>query len=108
MRHREALCALLTARLGEQKASWWVEQCAAASVPAGLVNSIAEAFEFADTLGLEAVTELRDTDSGRASRQVSNPIHLARTPPRHRALPPQLDQHNGAQWHEARTDKGTL
>ncbi|MEO6826911.1 MAG: CoA transferase [Microbacteriaceae bacterium] len=120
--HREELCAALELRLRTQSAAHWVNQCSAVGVPAGLVNSVQEAFAFAEVLGLEAVAEIRPVpaavtaaegaagsgaaaDDGdapvldRVSRQVANPIHLSANPPRHRAVPPQLGEHNGAFWH---------
>lgn len=98
VQHRETLRGELEMRLGARRAEHWVEECLSAGVPAGLVNSIEEAFGFADALGLDAVVELCDATSGRTSRQVANPIRLATNPPRHRSLPPRLGEHAGADW----------
>ena len=46
-----------------------------AGVPAGLVNDVAEALAFAESLGLDPVVELG------ASRTVANPIALSAPPP---------------------------
>jgi crotonobetainyl-CoA:carnitine CoA-transferase CaiB-like acyl-CoA transferase len=92
VRHRAVLKALLEVRLGAQPAAAWVATLTDAGVPAGLVNTIDEAFTFAADLGLAPVVEL----SG--SRQVANPIHLAGRPPDHRLPPPRLGEHNGADW----------
>lgn len=105
--HRNALHGTLEARLRAQPASVWVETCTAAGIPAGLVNSIAEAFAFADALDLGAIVELRDAHDGRTTRLVANPIHLTTSPPRHRGLPPLLGEHDGADWHSPSTEEGT-
>jgi crotonobetainyl-CoA:carnitine CoA-transferase CaiB-like acyl-CoA transferase len=105
--HRELLRATIEARLLTGNAASWVAACAAAGIPAGLVNTIAEAFEFAEALGLDPVVELTGaTLPGggiRSSRQVSNPIHLSANPPQHRGLPPTLGEHDGADWLPIRT-----
>ncbi len=104
--HRELLRATIEDRLRGDTAAAWVASCAAVGIPAGLVNTIAEAFEFAETLGLDPVAELTgDGSSGiRTSRQVSNPIHLSSNPPHYRGLPPTLGEHDGADWHPFAND----
>jgi len=92
VRHRAVLKTLLEARLRAQPAAEWVATLTDAGVPAGLVNTIDEAFTFAADLGLAPVVEV----SG--SRQVANPIHLANRPPVYRRRPPRLGEHNGADW----------
>lgn len=104
--YRDALREAVEARFLLHTAAHWVAVCTAAGIAAGLVNSIAEAFAFAESLGLEVVAELRDPDSDRISRQVANPIHLAANPPRHRALPPALGEHNGSHWHSSPPTEG--
>jgi crotonobetainyl-CoA:carnitine CoA-transferase CaiB-like acyl-CoA transferase len=42
------------------------------------------------------VTEI--TGSGRISKQISNPITLSRTPAQYRLVPPDIGQHQGADW----------
>lgn len=97
VQHRDELRSILDSRLATGSAESWVAACSAVGVPAGLVNTIGEAFDFARSLGLDAVTEL--SDGSRTHRSVSNPIHLAAHPPRKDALPPTLGEHAGAQWH---------
>jgi crotonobetainyl-CoA:carnitine CoA-transferase CaiB-like acyl-CoA transferase len=63
-----------------------------AGVPAGLVNDVAEAIAFAESLGLEPVVELG------ATRTVANPIGLSEAVPDYRTPPPRLDEHAGADW----------
>lgn len=96
VQHREELRSTLESRLMTSAAPLWVAQCALVGVPTGLVNTIGEAFDFADTLGLDAVTEL--SVGSRIHRSVSNPIHLDAHPPRYSGLPPLLGENAGAQW----------
>jgi crotonobetainyl-CoA:carnitine CoA-transferase CaiB-like acyl-CoA transferase len=108
--HRELLRATIETRLLTDNAAAWVGACAAVGIPAGLVNTIAEAFEFADALGLDPVADLTGDTSGggiRTSRQVSNPIHLSSNPPHYRGLPPTLGEHDGADWHPLAQDPPT-
>jgi crotonobetainyl-CoA:carnitine CoA-transferase CaiB-like acyl-CoA transferase len=94
--HRAELTALIEERLAGASAAHWVGALSAASVPAGLVNDIAEAIAFADSLGLEPVAETAAGD--RRSRTVANPIGLSASPASYRTPPPSLDEHAGAAW----------
>ena len=97
--HRSELRALLGARLAERDAHDLVGRLTDARVPAGLVNDVAEAFAFAETLGLEPVVELTD-EGGKRVRSVVNPIHLSSTPARYAAPPPDLPAAGeSADWH---------
>ncbi|PPF43861.1 carnitine dehydratase [Pseudoclavibacter sp. AY1F1] len=87
--HRSELRALLVARLVERDAHDWVARLKEARVPAGLVNDVAEAFAFAETLGLEPVVELAE-GTGESVRSTANPIHLSRTPARYGHPSPDL------------------
>lgn len=90
--HRDLLHAELEAALAAASAGHWVGALTDAGVPAGLVNDVAEAIAFADSLGLEPVVELG------ASRTVANPIGLSEAAPDYRTPPPRLDEHAGADW----------
>lgn len=97
--HRSELRALLGARLAERDAHDLVGRLTDARVPAGLVNDVAEAFAFAEMLGLEPVVELTD-EGGKRVRSVVNPIHLSSTPARYAAPPPDLPAAGeSADWH---------
>jgi crotonobetainyl-CoA:carnitine CoA-transferase CaiB-like acyl-CoA transferase len=84
--NREALRALLEARLGGGSVAAWTEALQAAGVPAGPVNDVADAFELADALGLDPI----DTRDG--VRTVTSPLGLRATAPRTRRRPPRLDE----------------
>lgn len=100
--HRDHLHAELEAALATAPAADWVARCTAAGVPAGLVNDIAEAIAFAESLGLHPVVEIGPTDAaGRVSgahRSVADPIGLAASAPDYRLPPPALGEHDGADW----------
>jgi crotonobetainyl-CoA:carnitine CoA-transferase CaiB-like acyl-CoA transferase len=88
--HRDALRSELIACLAARPAAAWVAQLSAAGVPAGGVNDIAQAFAFAEALGLAPVVEVPRED-GSVARLTRNPIGLSATPPRYRTAPPPLD-----------------
>lgn len=94
--HRAALKALLEEQLCERSAVEWSRLLSSAGVPAGKVNSIAEALQLADDLGLTPVVEITDTATMRTSSQVANPIRLSETPASYRRVPPLLGEHDGA------------
>lgn len=98
--HRAALRALLEPAIAGRPAADWVTAFGAARVPAGLVNSVGEAFAFAESLGLEPVTTATDPATGRASRQPATPIHLSTSPAVHRTPAPLLGAHE-PQWLDA-------
>ena len=95
--NRAALRETITACLAGGPAASWVQALTDAGVPAGVVNTIDEAFAFAEGLGLETVVDVRDA-LGRVSRQVANPIHLAGAPVAYRTPAPTLGEHAGARY----------
>jgi crotonobetainyl-CoA:carnitine CoA-transferase CaiB-like acyl-CoA transferase len=94
--HRATLKTLLEEQLETRPAADWTDRLSAARVPAGKVNSIAEALDLAAQLGLEPVVAVTDTAGSRVSRQIANPISLSDTPARYRRPPPLLGEHSGA------------
>jgi crotonobetainyl-CoA:carnitine CoA-transferase CaiB-like acyl-CoA transferase len=84
--NRDALCALLEPALKSDGADHWYAELTAAGVPAGPINDLAEAFEFARGLGIEATVTVPDSPTP----QVANPITLSATPVTYRNGPPRL------------------
>jgi crotonobetainyl-CoA:carnitine CoA-transferase CaiB-like acyl-CoA transferase len=84
--NRDALADALAPRLRLGTRAAWAQRLNTIGVPCGPVNDLAEAFAFADRLGLRSVVE---TDDGH--RQVADPIGLSATPPRYASAPPGLD-----------------
>ncbi|WP_086801181.1 CoA transferase [Streptomyces caniscabiei] len=95
--HRAELRDILTARLGAAGADHWSALLLAAGVPAGPVNTVEEAFDFARKLGLPGIVDIpadpADPAGARPARQVANPITLSATPVRYDRPPPRLGQH---------------
>lgn len=92
--HRDELGAELEAALSTRPAADWAAAFADGGVPAGLVNDVAEAIAFAESLGLDPVVDL----DGR--RSIADPVTLSATPAQYRTPPPRLDEHAGADWHD--------
>lgn len=99
--HRLELKALLEERLAARTAGEWIELFTAANIPAGRVNTIAQALDLAESLGLEPVAETRaqgEDGTERVLRSVATPISFSATPSRYSAPPPGLGEHAGAEW----------
>jgi crotonobetainyl-CoA:carnitine CoA-transferase CaiB-like acyl-CoA transferase len=92
--NREALVEELERLLAAETADVWVGRLAAAGIPCGRVNDIAQAFEQARSLGLDPVATLRRGD-GSTVDTVANPLHLSRAPVTYRTAPPRLGEHTG-------------
>jgi crotonobetainyl-CoA:carnitine CoA-transferase CaiB-like acyl-CoA transferase len=86
--HRDELIGLLTAALRTATAPEWTARLTEVGVPAGPVNSIAEAFEAAAALGLEPEAVI----PGSPVRTVRNPIEFSLTPVTYRSAPPVLGE----------------
>jgi crotonobetainyl-CoA:carnitine CoA-transferase CaiB-like acyl-CoA transferase len=87
--NREALKPLLERALASRPAAEWVEVLSARRVPAGVVNDIGAAFEFATQLGLDPIAEVPRED-GNPIRLPRSPIRLSKTPASYRSAPPRL------------------
>ena len=99
--HRAVLKALLEERLETRSTAAWTARLSAARVPAGKVNSIAEALDLATLLGLTPVVPVTDAAGSRVSQQIANPISLSATPARYLRPPPLLGEHTGASFYAA-------
>ncbi|MFJ1967285.1 CaiB/BaiF CoA transferase family protein [Streptomyces sp. NPDC087903] len=101
--HRAELREILSERLAAAGADHWSSVLLAAGVPAGPVNNVGEAFDFAQRLGLPGIVDIpaavADGAEPRPSRQVANPIALSGTPARYRLPPPGLGQHTAEILH---------
>jgi crotonobetainyl-CoA:carnitine CoA-transferase CaiB-like acyl-CoA transferase len=86
--HREQLEALLRPVFARRAVGEWVELLRAARVPAGPVNDVAQAFAFAESLGLAPVDETGGV------RTVRPPYGLSATPAVVRRSPPALGEHD--------------
>ena len=86
--HRDELIAIISEIFAGKSAQSWTERLTAAGVPAGPVNDVAQAYQFAESLGLEPVVDLEGVRSTRS------PMRLSRTPAEPQSRPPRLGEHN--------------
>ncbi|WP_449278163.1 CaiB/BaiF CoA transferase family protein [Leucobacter sp. GX24907] len=99
--HRSELRELLEQHLARRTASDWITALTAANVPAGRVNTISQAIELAESLGLGAVAETSAADSDGSEhtlRSIATPIHFSKTPAQYGPPPPALGAHDEAHW----------
>jgi crotonobetainyl-CoA:carnitine CoA-transferase CaiB-like acyl-CoA transferase len=87
--NRAELQLLLERALAARPAAEWVELLRARRVPAGVVNDVGAAFEFAAEIGLDPIVEIPRED-GDPVRLPRNPIRLSETPASYRLPPPRL------------------
>jgi crotonobetainyl-CoA:carnitine CoA-transferase CaiB-like acyl-CoA transferase len=85
--NREALRDLIEGALQADICERWSRRLAAVGVPAGPINDVPAAFSFAESLGLEAISEVDGVPT------VTYPAALSRTPAQVRRAPPRLDEH---------------
>ena len=100
--HRDILREELEQVLMQRRASDWMPVLLEAGVPAGVVNTIPEAFEVAKAAGLMPDVWLTTTD-GASVGSATNPIRLQRTPVTYRAASSALGEHTDAVLRELRT-----
>ena len=93
VRNRGVLREYLERALAPNSAAYWSRILPALGIPAGTVNNIAQAFSFAEQLGLQPIRTTEDADSRFAS-QVASPINLSATPVTYRTRAPRLGQHS--------------
>lgn len=86
--NRNALCDILGRVFRTDGADHWHAVLSEAGVPAGPINDLAEAFAFADRLGLAPMVSV----PGTATPQVANPVVLSATPVSYRLAPPALER----------------
>jgi formyl-CoA transferase/CoA:oxalate CoA-transferase len=90
--HRGELIPQLEDILATRPAAYWLEQLRGADVPAGLVQSVEEAFADPQTVARRLVVELEHSRIG-VARSIANPARLGSTPPAYRLAPPALGEH---------------
>ncbi|HUH52670.1 MAG TPA: CoA transferase [Microbacteriaceae bacterium] len=95
--NRAALREILNERLKTDSAQGWITRFTERKIPAGRVNTIAQALELATDLGLSPVAET-STAENTVVKTVANPIDLSMTPAHYDLAPPELGEHAGAEW----------
>ena len=74
----------LNSLLMQRSAAEWIELLRAKKIPAGPINSIAEAFDFAREIGLDVIVDID------GAKSVANPISLSKTEASYRLPPPSM------------------
>jgi crotonobetainyl-CoA:carnitine CoA-transferase CaiB-like acyl-CoA transferase len=92
IKNRETLVPLLQNIFQRKPAVSWLEKFAAAEIPAGPINTVAEALNDAQTHGRGLIVQLEHSTIGTA-RSLANPIRFSNTPVTYRFPPPLLGEH---------------
>ncbi len=92
VQHREQLIPLLQLPMLTRDKADWLQRLAAAGVPAGPINSVAEVFQEPQILARDMRVNVPHP-LNHALELVGNPIKLSRTPVVYASAPPTLGQH---------------
>ncbi len=92
IKNREILVPLLEGILKQEPAAVWLAKFAQADIPAGPINTVAEAIEDQQTHGRGLIVELEHPTIGTA-KSIANPIRFSNTPVSYRLPPPMLGEH---------------
>jgi len=84
VKHRNPLIDLINEKLQSKSASEWIDLFRKNQIPAGPINTISEAFIFAESIGLNPIVDIA------GAKSVANPIKLSETPAEYRKAPPTL------------------
>lgn len=82
--HRDELVAILNERFAQRRVAEWVDVFMAAKVPAGPINTIAQAFDWAERLGLNPIVSVEGIPS------VAHPVKYSESEIRYESSPPSL------------------
>jgi crotonobetainyl-CoA:carnitine CoA-transferase CaiB-like acyl-CoA transferase len=92
--NRRELVPVLQKMFDGRVASAWLEQLAAAQIPAAPINTVEEALSDAQTLARSMIVQLEHPALG-VARSIANPIKFSETPVSYRLPPPMLGEHTG-------------
>jgi crotonobetainyl-CoA:carnitine CoA-transferase CaiB-like acyl-CoA transferase len=95
VRNRRELIPLLQALTRQHARDWWLQQLAAAGVPAGPINNLAQVFADPQLQARGMVAELPHA-SGASVPLVANPLKLAQHPIQYRHAAPLLNANSDA------------
>jgi crotonobetainyl-CoA:carnitine CoA-transferase CaiB-like acyl-CoA transferase len=90
--HRRVLIPLIRQVTVFRTTAQWMVDLAAAGVPCGPINNLAEVFDDPQVLARGLKIRMPHPSAGHVDL-IANPIRLSRTPVRYRSAPPLLDQH---------------
>ena len=103
--HRKVLIPLIRQVTVFRTTAQWMADLAAASVPCGPINNLAEVFDDPQVLARGLRVRMQHPLAGHVDL-VANPIRLSRTPVRYHSAPPLLDQHANEVLHDWLGDGG--
>jgi crotonobetainyl-CoA:carnitine CoA-transferase CaiB-like acyl-CoA transferase len=92
IKNREILVPPLQNIFQQEPAARWLEKFAAAEIPAGPINTVAEALNDKQTRGRGLIVQLEHPAIGTA-KSIANPIRFSSTPVSYRLPPPLLGEH---------------
>jgi len=92
IKNREVLVPLLQKIFQQKPMAASLEKFAAAEIPAGPINTVAEALNDKQTSGRGLIVQLEHPTLG-AAKSIANPIRFSRTPVSYRLPPPLLGEH---------------
>jgi crotonobetainyl-CoA:carnitine CoA-transferase CaiB-like acyl-CoA transferase len=94
IKNREILVPLLQKIFQQKPAATWLEEFAVARIPAGPINTVAEAIVDNQTRARGLIVQLEHPTIGTA-KSIANPIRFSNTPVSYRLPPPLLGEHTG-------------
>jgi crotonobetainyl-CoA:carnitine CoA-transferase CaiB-like acyl-CoA transferase len=94
IKNREILVPLLQKIFQQNSAAIWLEKFAEADIPAGPINTVAEAIEDRQTRARGLIVQLEHPTIGTA-KSIANPMRFSKTPVSYRLPPPLLGEHTG-------------
>ena len=92
IKNRAILIPLLQNIFQQQTAAAWLNEFAAAEIPAAPINTVAEAVEDSQTRARDLIVQLEHPAIGTA-KSIANPIRFSNTPVSYRLPPPLLGEH---------------
>lgn len=95
IKYRQALVPHLQNIFAKRTVGEWLELLARAEIPAGPVNTVAEALHDAQTQARGLIVEI-EHPTLKVARSIANPIRFSSTPATYRLPPPLLGEHTPA------------
>src|SRR5258708_17057828 len=92
MKNEESPAAMQENIFQQKPAATWMEKFAEADIPAGPINTVAEAIEDRQTRARGLIVQLEHPAIGMA-KSIANPIRFSNTPVSYRLAPPLLGEH---------------
>jgi crotonobetainyl-CoA:carnitine CoA-transferase CaiB-like acyl-CoA transferase len=92
IKHREILVPRLQELFQREPVAGWLEKFARADIPAGPINTVAEALENLQTRGRGLIVQL-EHPTLETAKSIANPIRFSVTPVSYRLPPPLLGEH---------------